>query len=88
MEEGIMPVLEGKKVLVVGVANDQSIAYGCAKAFHAEGAELAITWLNENYYEFEDIEPAAGRPTWLVEAADLLAEAGEHSADAFRKWTQ
>jgi enoyl-[acyl-carrier protein] reductase I len=47
MQEGIRPVLEGKKVLVVGIANDQSIAYGCAKAFHTEGAELAITWLNE-----------------------------------------
>jgi len=47
MEESIRPVLEGQKMLVVGVANDQSIAYGCAKAFHAAGAELAITWLNE-----------------------------------------
>jgi enoyl-[acyl-carrier protein] reductase I len=32
---------------VVGVANDQSIAYGCARAFREVGAELAITWLNE-----------------------------------------
>lgn len=39
--------LEGQKVLVVGVANDQSIAWGCAKAFHAQGAELAITYLND-----------------------------------------
>ncbi len=43
----VRPVLEGTKVLVVGIANDQSIAYGCAKAFHTAGAELAITWLNE-----------------------------------------
>ena len=41
------PALKGKKALVVGVANDQSIAYGCAKAFHELGAELAITYLNE-----------------------------------------
>jgi enoyl-[acyl-carrier protein] reductase I len=47
MQETINPVLQGRKVLVVGVANDQSIAYGCAKAFHTLGAELAITWLNE-----------------------------------------
>ena len=47
MQESIRPVLEGQKTLVVGVANDQSIAYGCAKAFHSAGAELAITWLNE-----------------------------------------
>jgi len=43
----IRPVLAGHKALVVGVANDQSIAYGCAKAFHAVGADLAITWLND-----------------------------------------
>jgi enoyl-[acyl-carrier protein] reductase I len=39
--------LKGKKGLVVGIANDQSIAYGAAKAFHAQGADLAITYLNE-----------------------------------------
>ncbi len=47
MEDSISPVLQDQKVLVVGVANDQSIAYGCAKAFRTAGAELAITWLNE-----------------------------------------
>jgi enoyl-[acyl-carrier protein] reductase I len=41
------PPLKGKKALVIGIANDQSIAYGCAKAFHELGAELAITYLNE-----------------------------------------
>lgn len=39
--------LHGKKGLVVGVANNKSIAYGCAKAFNFCGAELAITYLNE-----------------------------------------
>lgn len=39
--------LKGQKALVVGIANQDSIAYGCAKAFHAQGADLAITWLNE-----------------------------------------
>lgn len=38
--------LKGKRGLVVGVANDHSIAYGCAKAFHQGGADLAITYLN------------------------------------------
>ncbi|HEY6898056.1 MAG TPA: enoyl-ACP reductase FabI [Rhodocyclaceae bacterium] len=38
--------LNGKKGLVVGIANNQSIAYGCAKAFHMAGAELAVTYLN------------------------------------------
>ncbi|WP_448204924.1 enoyl-ACP reductase FabI [Azospirillum sp. sgz302134] len=39
--------LEGKRGLVAGIANDQSIAYGCAKAFRELGAELAVTYLNE-----------------------------------------
>lgn len=39
--------LNGRKALVVGIANEQSIAWGCAKALRAQGAELAITWLNE-----------------------------------------
>ena len=38
--------LTGKKGLVAGIANENSIAYGCAKAFHAAGADLAITYLN------------------------------------------
>lgn len=39
--------LEGKKGLIVGIANAQSIAWGCAKAFHESNATLAITYLNE-----------------------------------------
>ncbi|MBK6803982.1 MAG: enoyl-ACP reductase FabI [Betaproteobacteria bacterium] len=41
------PVLKGKKALVIGVANDSSIAYGCAKAFRELGADVAITYLND-----------------------------------------
>src|SRR5690606_16298630 len=40
-------LLKGKKALVTGIANDQSIAWGCAKAFHAFGAEIAITYFND-----------------------------------------
>jgi enoyl-[acyl-carrier protein] reductase I len=47
MSETPRPVLTGQKALVVGVANDQSIAYGCAKAFAELGADIAVTWLNE-----------------------------------------
>jgi enoyl-[acyl-carrier protein] reductase I len=49
--------LRGHKALVVGIANDRSIAYGCAKAFRAVGAELAITWLNEKARPY--VEPLA-----------------------------
>jgi enoyl-[acyl-carrier protein] reductase I len=38
--------LSGKVGLVVGIANAASIAYGCAQAFHAAGAELAVTYVN------------------------------------------
>ena len=54
MTDPIRPVLSGKKALVVGIANDQSIAYGCARAFRDAGADLAVTWLNakaRNYVE-------------------------------------
>lgn len=39
--------LQGKKGLVVGIANEHSIAWGCAAAFREAGAELAVTWLND-----------------------------------------
>lgn len=39
-----MAQLTGKKGLIVGIANDKSIAWACARAFKAEGAELAATW--------------------------------------------
>jgi enoyl-[acyl-carrier protein] reductase I len=41
------PILEGRRGLIVGIANDQSIAWGCARAFRALGAEIAITYLND-----------------------------------------
>ena len=51
------PVLKQAKALVVGVANEHSIAWGCAKAFRELGAELAITYLNEKARPF--VEPLA-----------------------------
>lgn len=42
-----MGELSGKRALVVGVANRQSIAYGCARALRAQGADLALTYLND-----------------------------------------
>lgn len=43
----VRPALAGKKALVIGIANENSIAYGCAAAFAELGAEMAITYLNE-----------------------------------------
>src|SRR5262247_3752117 len=51
------PILQNKKALVVGIANEHSIAYGCAKAFAELGATLAITYLNEKAKQY--VEPLA-----------------------------
>ncbi|HEX2430067.1 MAG TPA: enoyl-ACP reductase FabI [Aestuariivirgaceae bacterium] len=59
-------LLDGKKGLIVGIANDQSIAWGCAKAFRALGAELAITYLNDKAKPH--VEPLARQ----VEAAIVM----------------
>ncbi|MFZ9857205.1 MAG: enoyl-ACP reductase FabI [Roseiflexaceae bacterium] len=42
-----MGLLTGKRALIMGLANDNSIAWGISKAFHAEGAELCFTYVNE-----------------------------------------
>src|SRR5512144_1209201 len=52
-----LPLLKGKKALVTGIANDQSIAWGCAKAFLTFGADLAITYLNDKAKPY--VEPLA-----------------------------
>jgi enoyl-[acyl-carrier protein] reductase I len=60
------PVLEDKKALVVGIANEHSIAYGCASAFREVGAELAITYLNEKAKPFvEPIAQALAAPIFM-----------------------
>lgn len=51
------PLFAGKKALVVGIANEHSIAYGCAAAFRELGADLAVTYLNDKARPF--VEPLA-----------------------------
>jgi enoyl-[acyl-carrier protein] reductase I len=51
------PILKGAKALVTGIANDQSIAYGCARAFHELGADVAVTYLNDKTRGY--VEPLA-----------------------------
>lgn len=50
-------MLNGMNALVVGVANDQSIAWGCARMFRDAGAQIAMTYLNERAKPF--VEPLA-----------------------------
>ena len=59
-------ILTGHKALIVGVANDRSIAWGCAQAMHRAGAEIAMTYLNDRALPY--VEPLAK----MVEAKLLL----------------
>jgi enoyl-[acyl-carrier protein] reductase I len=54
-----LTTLAGKRGLVTGIANDRSIAWGCAKAFRGLGAELAVSYLNDKAKPF--VEPLAER---------------------------
>jgi len=51
--------LHGQKALVVGIANESSIAWGVAQALRAQGADLAVTWLNAKAEPF--VRPLAER---------------------------
>ncbi len=57
--------LAGKKGVIVGIANDKSIAYGCARAFREAGADLAITYQNAR------AEPYVRPPAEAI-GADLI----------------
>ncbi len=70
--------LDGKKGLVLGVANDESIAYGCAKAFRFLGAEVALTYLNDRAKPFvapiaDELESEIFMPCNVSEPGQLEA---------------
>ena len=46
-----MGFLAGKRLLITGVLNNRSIAYGVARACHREGAELAFSYVGERFKE-------------------------------------
>jgi enoyl-[acyl-carrier protein] reductase I len=79
------PVLKGKKALVAGIANEHSIAYGCAAAFRELGADLAITYLNEKSKSF--VEPLARKLEAPIFAPLDVSTGGELEAlfDRIRK---
>lgn len=63
---GSHPILQGTKALVAGIANEHSIAYGCARAFRELGADLAITYANDKAKAY--VEPLArdlGAPIFM-----------------------
>jgi enoyl-[acyl-carrier protein] reductase I len=59
MPDITQPPLKGKKALIFGIANEHSIAYGCAAAFRQLEADLAITYLNEKSRPY--VEPLASK---------------------------
>ncbi len=70
--------LAGQKALVVGIANDQSIAWGCAQALRRQGAELAITWLNAKAEPHvrplaEQVEASIAMPLDVTKTGELEA---------------
>ncbi|WP_273028091.1 enoyl-ACP reductase FabI [Massilia timonae] len=76
------PILEGKKALVSGIANEHSIAYGCAKAFRELGAELAITYTGEKTRTYaEPLARELGAPVFMpldvTRPEDIQAVFGE-----------
>jgi len=60
------PFLVGRKALIVGVANEHSLAWGCAQAMHRAGAAVAMTYLNDKARPY--VEPLAR----AVDAAPFL----------------
>jgi len=73
-----MPLLRGKKALIFGVANEKSIAWAIAKAFHEQGAELAITYAGEAFEKrvrplAESLNAAAILPCNVTSDAEIAA---------------
>ena len=82
-----LTLLKGKKALVTGIANDQSIAWGCAKAFRFLGADLAVTYLNDKAKAH--VEPLARELEAEILAPLDLREEGQLEAlfdELGRRW--
>ena len=75
-----MSLLSGKKVVVMGVANKRSIAWGCAKALMEQGAEVIYTYQNERMKK--QLDKLVPEGTFLVEAD---AASDESLEQAFAK---
>ncbi len=78
MDPSTFKLLKGKKALVTGIANDQSIAWGCAKAFSALGADLAITYRSEKTKKYVDpllkeVKPSIYMPMDVQRPGELEA---------------
>ncbi|CFX46817.1 Enoyl-[acyl-carrier-protein] reductase [NADH] 2 (fragment) [Candidatus Filomicrobium marinum] len=73
-----LALLKEKKALVTGIANEHSIAWGCAKAFRAFGADLAVTYLNDKTKQYvtplaEEMEASIFMPLNVHNEGELEA---------------
>src|ERR1700721_1066744 len=79
--------LKGKKGLIVGIANDQSIAWGGAKAFRALGADLAVTYLNERAKKHvEPLAKALEAPIFMPLDANTEGQTEQVFARIEKEW--
>ncbi|MDC0625396.1 SDR family oxidoreductase [Alphaproteobacteria bacterium] len=67
-------MIKGKKGIVIGIANDHSIAWGIAKQLHANGAQLAITYQNNTL--LKRVKPLADKVN-----SDILVECDVDNED-------
>ena len=80
-----MGLLEGKKALIFGVANDHSIGWGIAQSLHAEGAIVGFSSVES--LMAKRVRPLAARlESPFVEPCDVQDDA--QIADVFRKWRE
>ena len=81
--------LKGKKGLIVGIANDQSIAWGCAKAFRALGADLAVTYLNDRARKHvEPLAKALEAPIFMPLDVNTEGQLGQVFEKIQKEWGQ
>ncbi len=81
-----MPLLEGKKVLIAGIANHRSIGWAIAQAFAREGAQLAFTYQERmEKYVKELAEKIPNTPTILcdVQSDEQIDSAFEKAGELF-----
>jgi enoyl-[acyl-carrier protein] reductase I len=83
----VSTLLAGRKGLVVGIANESSIAWGCARVFRELGAEVAVTWLNERARpHVEPLARAIDAPIAMPLDVERAGEMEAAFAEIERKW--
>ena len=74
-----MGFLAGKRLLITGVLSNRSIAYGIARACHAQGAELAFSYVGERFKD-RITDFAAEFDSTLIFDCDVGSDEGPHAS--------